>query len=321
MTATTDSDTTAPDTDQPLVSAVITTYNRPSYLERAVESVLQQTYHNIELVVVDDHSKSPASETLAGIDLDGLTAVQCIRHESNQGANAARNTAIDAASGKYIAFLDDDDRWLPEKIERQVAAFRDAPDSVGAVYTGLKTDQGDGFNESIPPAIDGDLTKALLCENVVGSLSVFMIVADLAVDVKLDERFPCWADLEWYINLSQHAEFERIPEVLVVYDPDSHNRLTADLDKKRTGYELFVEEFSPVAKEYGALFHRKMCGWAAFRLGKSAYYRGCYSQARRYLALSVVMYPLEPTFFVHFGASLGGKPVHKTVRYVKALDF
>ncbi|WP_336328791.1 glycosyltransferase family 2 protein [Halovenus sp. HT40] len=296
----------------------MTTYNRPSYLERAVHSVLNQTYDNIELVVVDDHSETPASETLSEIDLSGLAADQCVRHEENQGANAARNTGIDAASGEYIAFLDDDDRWVPEKIERQVAAFRDGPDELGAVYTGLKTEQGDGFNESIPPEIDIDLTKALLCENVVGSLSVFMVRADLAAKVRLDERFPCWADLEWYINLSRHAEFERIPDPLVIYESDSHNRLTTDIKKKQAGYDLFVEEFSPVAKEYGSLFYRKMRGWAAYRLGASAYYRGFYSRARQYLTLAVVMYPLESSFFILFVASLGGKPVHKTVRYVRS---
>jgi glycosyltransferase involved in cell wall biosynthesis len=312
---------TPADSEQPLVTAVITTYNRPSYLERSVQSVLDQSYDNIELVVVDDHSDTPASETLSELDLSELTAFQCLYHEENQGANAARNTGIDAASGEYIAFLDDDDRWLPGKIERQVDAFCEASPSVGVVYTGLKVTRGDGFNESIPPAIEGDMTKALLCDNVVGSLSVCMVRADIAAEVPLDERFPCWADLEWYINVSRHAAFERIPEALVVYEPDSHNRLTADITKKQAGYDLFIEEFTPLAKEYGRLWYRKMRGWAAYRLGKSAYHRGFYASARRYLTLAIVMYPLEPSFFIHFVASLGGKPVHKTVRFVRELDF
>lgn len=319
MTRQTDSETTEQTpggSASPLVSAVITTYNRPSYLERAVHSVLDQTYDSIELVVVDDHSDTPASETLSGIDLSGLSAVQCLRHEENQGANAARNTGIDAASGEYLAFLDDDDRWVPEKIERQVEAFFDAPADVGAVYTGLKSDKGDGFSDSIPPVVEGNLTEALLCENVVGSLSVFMVRTDLATEVRLDERFPCWADLEWYINLSRHAEFRRIPEPLVIYDSGSHNRLTADIEKKQAGYDLFVEEFTPLAKELDC--YRKMRGWAAYRLGKSAYHRGFYARARRYLTLAVVMYPFEPQFFKLFGASLGGRPIHKTVRFVKS---
>jgi glycosyltransferase involved in cell wall biosynthesis len=307
---------TGADSSPPLVSAIITTYNRPSYLERAVHSVLKQTYSNIELVVVDDHSDTHARETLAEIDLGELTAVTCVRHEENRGANAARNTGIEASSGEYIAFLDDDDRWVPEKIERQVDVFLDSSQDVGVVYAGIKKITENGIQVTNPPAIDGDMTKALLCGNVVGSMSVVMVRADLAKRVPLDEQFPSWADLEWYVNLSKHAEFSRIPEPLVVYDSRSHNRLSADLDKKLTAYELFVEEFGPGAREYGTLFYRKMRGWTAFRLGKAAYYRGYYGYARRYLALAFVMYPFERQFFVFLLLSLGGKPVHKTVRII-----
>jgi glycosyltransferase involved in cell wall biosynthesis len=313
-------DAGAPDRPSPLVSAVVTTYDRPSYLRRAVRSVLDQTYDEVELVVVDDHSETPARDHLGSVDLSGLTSFQCVRHGENRGANAARNTGIEAASGEYVAFLDDDDRWHPEKTERQVAALADAPEGVGAAYTGLETFHEDGREESIPPAVEGDLTKALLCENVVGSMSVFMVRTDLARAVPLDERFPCWADLEWYINLSRRTEFRRVAEPLVVYESDSHNRLTADIQKKRAGYELFVEEFTPLAREYGRLFARKMRGWAAYRLGASAYYRGYYPSARRYLSLSLRLYPFEPSFLVLFLAALGGKPVHRTVRFARELD-
>lgn len=305
---------------QPLVSAVIPTYNRPSYLRKAVESVRDQTYDSIELVVVDDHSEEPAREELAEMELNRFVDVTCIRHEENRGVNGARNTGIDVAAGEFVAFLDDDDRWVPEKIERQVARFRDTGDDVGVVYTGVRNIKADRTHEMIPPAVEGDITKALLCRNVVGSMSVVMVRTELAESVRLDDRFPSWADLEWYVNLSRHADFERIPEPLVVYESRSHNRLSADVEKKGVAYELFVDEFAPLAKEYGALFARKMHGWAAFRFGSSAYYRGHYAQARRYLALAVVLYPLEPQFFVLLFASLGGKPVHRTIRFAREID-
>lgn len=308
------------DSAQPLVSAVITTYNRPSYLQRAVRSVLEQTYDNIELIVVDDHSDTHASDVLSELDFTDLTDFQYVRHGQNRGANAARNTGIQLSSGEYIAFLDDDDRWAPKKIERQIDVFLNATENVGAVYTGLKKVTGNGVRETSPPAVEGDITKALLCNNVVGSLSVIMTKADLAEEVSLDERFPSWADLEWYVNLSRHADFRRIPEPLVIYESRSHNRLSADIEKKRAGYELFIEEFGPVAKEYGHLFDRKMRGWAAFRLGKAAYHRGYYDHARRYLTLSALRYPLEPRFFVFLFLSLGGRPLHRTIRFATQFE-
>lgn len=297
--------------DPPLVSVVITTYNRPSYLRKSVRSVLDQTYEPIELVVVDDCSDEPATETLAEMDLDALSASMCLRHPTNRGANAARNTGVRASSGEYVAFLDDDDRWKPEKIERQVDAFEAASDDVGVVYTGIETICPEGRGVEIPPPIEGDLTKALLCRNDIGSMSVVMVRGDVAREVQLDEEFETWADLEWYIRLSTVSRFERIPDPLVVYEYTSHGRLSDDFEKERRSYRRFLDRFDPLAAEYGWLFHRKMRAWAAFRVGSDALYTGHYPQARRYLSTSVSQYPFERRFLIYWLASLGG---HVTYR-------
>ena len=303
--------------DAPLVSVVLPTYDRPSYLRAAVESVLVQTYDPVELVVVDDHSERPAEETLAEMDLGALAGVRCLRHEENRGVNAARNTGIEAASGEYIAFLDDDDRWKPEKTARQVAAFEAAGDGVGVVYAGKRTVRPDGTGTRIPPAVEGDMTKALLCRNVVGTMSVVMVRSELARAVPLDESFPAWADLAWYVELSRRTAFERLPEPLAVYEFTSHGRLSDDVEKKRAGYERFRERFGPVAAEYGRLFHRKFRGWAAYRIGTTALWAGDYAQARRFLAAAVAAYPLESAFATHLLAAAGGPRTHRVARRVR----
>jgi len=304
------------DRSDPLVSAVITTYDRPTHLRSAVESVREQTYDRIELVVVDDHSETPARDTLRDVELEPLAGFECIRHEENRGANAARNTGIRAASGEYVAFLDDDDQWLPEKTERQVDAFRES-DDVGVVYTGIRERTRDETSVSIPPPIDGDITKALLCRNVVGSMSVAMVRTDLARAVPLDERFPSWADLQWYVELSRRTGFRRVPEPLVLYECTSPGRLSRDFEKEKVSYELFVEEFDELAATYGHLFHRKMRGWAAYRVGTGAFHSGHYDRARRYFAAAVASYPFEPEFFEFLFASLGGRSTHRLARLVK----
>lgn len=302
---------------QPLVSAVITTYERPRYLRKAAQSVLDQTYNPMELVVVDDHSETPARQTLAGMKLDDLADVRCVRHEENRGANAARNSGIEASSGEYIAFLDDDDRWQPSKTARQIEAFRESSEDVGVVYTGVeKVSETDAY-ERIPPVVDGDITKALLCRNVVGGMSVAMVRTDLATEVPFDERFPAWADLEWFINLSQRTEFKQLPDPLVVYEYRSPNKLTDDLEKKQTAYRLFVEEFDPVAAQYGRLFRRKMRAWAAYRVGNTAFMQERYALAWRYFAVAVSWYPFETRFGKHLAVSSGGKLLHRIARSVK----
>lgn len=299
----------------PLVSVVVTTYNRPSYLERAVESVHRQTHDPLELVVVDDYSDTPAESVLADLDLDlnRFSDVHCVRHEENRGANAARNTGIRTASGEFIAFLDDDDRWKPQKTARQVCAFTES-DDVDVVYTGMETTNGNDTGIWIPPVVNGDLTKALLCQNVVGTLSAIMIRTDLARRIPLDESFPSWADLQWYVELSTCAEFKRIPEPLVVYEFDSHNRLSDDIEKKRVAYERFVDEFDNLAAEYGPLFKRKMRAWAAYRIGSTALYGGQYGDARRMLAIALLRYPFESKFIAYFLATLGGRYSHGLAR-------
>ncbi len=313
-TSTAAGDGDQPAVARPLVSAVIPTYDRPSYLRSAVESVLAQTHDPIELVVVDDHSPRPAAEILDGMSLGALEAVRCRRHPENRGVNAARNTGIEAASGEYVAFLDDDDRWRPEKTERQVAAFEAAGDDVGVVYTGRVAVRHDDIASRAPPAVDGELTRALLCRNVVGSMSVVMVRADLARTVPLDEGFPAWADLAWYVDLSRHTRFRRLPDPLVVYEYTSHGRLSDDFDKKRAGYGRFLEKYDPVAAEYGPVFRRKMRAFAAYRLGRTALQTGEYATARRLLATAVVGYPLEPAFLPQLAAAAGGRRTHAVAR-------
>lgn len=301
----------------PLVTAVVTTYDRPDHLRSAVESVREQTYENLELVVVDDHSSTPAREVLADVALDSLAAHRVVRHETNRGANAARNTGIDAADGEYVAFLDDDDQWRPKKLARQVHAVEG--DDAGVAYCGIKRVLPDAERIQIPRAVDGDMTKALLRENVVGSMSVALVETDIAERVPLDERFPCWADLEWFVELSRETAFTRIPEPLVVYDCESPGRLTEDFEKTQRGYELFVEEFEPLAATYGDRFRREFRAWAAFRAGKSAVHDGRYDRARQLLFAAVRDYPFEPQFATYLLAALGGERTHDLGRAVRTL--
>jgi glycosyltransferase involved in cell wall biosynthesis len=118
---------------QPLVSVVIPTYNRERTLRRAVESVFRQTCQDFEIIVVDDGS---ADGTLQLLRSFPDQRVRILQHPTNRGAAAARNRGIAAAKGTYVAFLDSDDEWLPEKLAVQVEDLATTPDSLGASCTG-----------------------------------------------------------------------------------------------------------------------------------------------------------------------------------------
>jgi len=306
--------------DTPTVSVVITTYDRPSYLPGAVETVAEQTYDPIELIVVDDSSPTPASEVLSSTNEYGFASFEIIRHEENRGPNAARNTGISTADGEYIAFLDDDDRWHPEKVARQVGRFETANPDVGVVSTGWKRVRNGSTEEKwLPPEIGGDVTRAILCRNVVGTQSAVMVRAAIAKRIPLDERFPRWADQEWYVSLSTECAFDRIREPLVVHEFGTHNRITDDTEKLYEAHRLFVEKYLPLAAEYGSVMRRKMRGWADFRVGKPLLRMGEYEMARRFLINAVQWYPLEPKFYTYAGASLGGRWTHSAARSLNEL--
>lgn len=305
--------------NSPLVSVVITTYNRPECLVRAIQTVSAQTYRPIEIVVVDDHSRVPASDVVRTLSPD-VADLRCIRHDENRGANAARNTGVAEARGSYVAFLDDDDRWAPDKLERQIAAFERTDSTVGLVFTGRKhVGDGDITERKIPDPIEGDVTKQLLCRNIVGTQSSVMVRTAVARDVPFDEDIQRWADLEWYIRVSKVCDFHAVREPLVIYTFDAGNRISDDFDRLRTSVRQFIEKYSDLAREYGLLFERKMRGWAYHRVARSCVYAGNYTGARRYSRRAIATYPFESSFYVYAFASLGGRLTHRTAQVVRTV--
>ncbi|MFC7193467.1 glycosyltransferase family 2 protein [Halosimplex aquaticum] len=119
----------------PQVSVIIPTYNRATLVKRAIQSVLNQTFKDFELIIVDDASDDETPEVIDSINDARL---EYIRHDLNRHGGAARNTGIKYASGKYIAFLDDDDEWYPTKLERQVERFETVSNEIGSFIAGAR---------------------------------------------------------------------------------------------------------------------------------------------------------------------------------------
>src|SRR4030042_587586 len=113
----------------PKVSVIITTYNRVHFVCEAIDSVLNQTFKDFEIIVVDDGSTDNTKEALKRYSKNIFYIYQ-----SNKGRSQARNTGLKVAKGDYIAFLDDDDIWVPHKLEKQVA-FMDSNPNIGLVHT------------------------------------------------------------------------------------------------------------------------------------------------------------------------------------------
>ncbi len=120
--------------DSPLVSVIVPTYNRADLVRRAVDSILLQTHRNVEVLVIDDGSTDQTLEVLKEAQARD-SRVQPLRNNSPKGCAGARNTGLQQARGEYIAFLDDDDEFLPEKIQTQVEFLQRHPQA-GVVVSG-----------------------------------------------------------------------------------------------------------------------------------------------------------------------------------------
>lgn len=304
--------------DDPLVSVVIPTYDRNDALPEAIESVTEQTYDNIELVVVDDGSPTPVSETLTGMSFAPLESVLFVRHNENRGANVARNTGIRTAQGKYIAFLDDDDRWDERKIERQVEAFKEAGPQVGVVYTGMRAESPRGTTVTSPSA-RGNVIKDLLVGETFGQFSSVMVDSDVIDAAGLpDERFPAWQDREWFFRLAQHCHFEPVSETLTYRQTGGSDSISKNFEEKRdVAYPLFMEKHYPLAKEYGPYYARTFLASMRRNLGRSAVRANRYQEARKYFLWAFIANPLYRPLHTHLIASLGGKRTYEFASRVR----
>lgn len=201
----------------PFVSVVIPGYNA-MYLGEAIISVLAQTFHDFELIVIDDGSPDGrVSEVCAG-----FPEVRCLRQE-NAGASAARNRGILEARGEWVAFLDDDDQWLPEKLAKQVELIRadlarPNEQRLGLVFCGQYWLQDGEITGSRVERADGSMYHQLLYRNFIGTTSSVMIPKAILEEVgPFDEGILCSQDYEIYLRIARISRIRSVAEPLIRY--------------------------------------------------------------------------------------------------------
>lgn len=303
-------------TESPLVSVVVPAYDRPEGLRRAVESVAGQTCPNIELIVVDDCSPTPLRPVVDGLDTSGLAAVSYLRNEANRGGSATRNRGIRAATGDFLAFLDDDE-WKPTKLARQVETFAASDDDVGVVDVGTDLVREGRVVNTVAHSLRGWVTAELLTGASISEYSGVMVRAEAVDTVGYpDERYPSWQDREWFVRLSVEYAFEACEEPLVVRHLDGDDRVTRNYVRKRdVTYPLFVETFRPLAARYGRGVERRFEAAMAGKMGRTAVQHGHYADARRFLLRSLRLDPTDLDGYLFLAAALGGRYTYGPARW------
>ncbi len=234
--------------NSPLVSVVIPTYSRPTFLKRCVESVLNQSYSNIEIFVVDDNNPETEerleTEKVMACFADN-TRVTYLQHEKNKNGSAARNTGWRQSSGKYITFLDDDDEIEPTKIEKQVECLEDLDDSWGSCYTGYRIIKENGSQVVSSETRSGDCyLYALMRTMFMGSGSNLFVRKEIVDGIGgYDESFKRNQDIEFLARVLEHYKIAYVDEILLTIHQEG-SRTVRSFEQIDSYSQHYLDKFS-----------------------------------------------------------------------------
>ncbi|MGA1874719.1 MAG: glycosyltransferase [bacterium] len=236
----------------PMVSVIVPTYNRPDMLADALKSILDQSYQNFEIIVVND----------AGIDVENIVTslnhegtITYIKHSRNRGLAAARNTGIKVARGKYIAYLDDDDLFYPDHMKTLIT-FLDGND-YRIAYTDAhrahqKKNEGKyiTLEKDVPYSFDFDCQK-MLRENFIPVLCFMHEKACLDEVGLFDESLKCLEDWDLWIRMSQKFAFAHIKKVTCMFSwrTDGTTMTSGKWEEFEKARSIIAEKFKPYSCE------------------------------------------------------------------------
>lgn len=290
--------------ETPAVSVILPTRNRARLLGRAARSVLDQTWRDLELIIVDDASEDETPALVAALD---DTRVRSLRCAERRGAAGARNFGMARARGAFIAFQDSDDWWLPAKLARQMGRFDAGGTRLGLVYCVCRRLQ-DGCGRDMPPPWasqrEGLMFEALLGGNLITTpTAVIRRETIAACGGGFDDRFPPLEDWEFFLRVARRYEVGLVDEPLVesTLQPDS---ISLRQDDYIAALERIITLYDAEFRTRAALYARH-CGTLADRLcragragaGRVRFMQAWRAQPRRLGALAGWLLSFAPGLY------------------------
>lgn len=282
---------------QPLVSVIIPAYNSEKYIVGAISSILAQTYKNLEIIIVDDGS----TDSTARVVKDKINAKRYplsakYIHQKNGGPSAARNRGIRESKGEYIAFLDSDDIWLPEKIERQVNYCIDNS-QCGLIYTGYDTCDENGIivSKFIKKEVSKkEILKNLYLKNVISTASTVMVRRECFDRVGyFDEALKVAEDWDMWIRILNLYDFYYINESLARYTIRKESQSYNGQKNLDNDLRFLDKIFSDPKMRNNALLKRRAYGARYYSAAIAYKENNSISNARGCLLKSFCLYPFD----------------------------
>ncbi len=244
----------------PLVSCIIPTFNRANKVTNAIKSIQNQSYKNIEIIVVDDQS----SDNTHKVVKDLMQNDNRIQYHLNplKGANNARNYGIEQAKGSYIAFLDDDDVWVKDKTEKQVQFFNQLDENYGVVYCAFVRKTLTGKSKKRHPnkfsrIKNGNILPRMLKRNFIGTPTILVKSSVFEEVGTFNPKFSSFQDWELLTKIAAKYHFYYINEPLVISYESSdsitrnkHGRVITSIMHLKQFDDLYRKNPSILAKRY-----------------------------------------------------------------------
>lgn len=266
-----------------VVSVIIPTYGEPTYLENAIKSVLNQTFQNWQLIIVDDNNPNSdarkRTESLVGSYLLKDNRIIYIKHEFNKNGAVARNTGFAVAKGEYIALLDSDDEYMQERLQVCLDVMKDAPADVAGVYTGCEFRRDGKVYYRHTAVSSGRFLKETLACTFMFSTGSNIFVRKSVVDELngFDPTFLRHQDYEFLVRVFEKYSLTGIPDILVIKNNENINR--PDIDKQIAIKEQYLSKYKYIIDELPAEEKNYIYLWKNVTLAEAAMAQKSYKMA------------------------------------------
>lgn len=291
----------------PAISIILPTYNRAYVLGRAIRSILNQTFQDFELIIIDDNSKDGTEELVRSIVSEKIKYV-CQKEKTSPAI--ARNRGIQLAKGRYIAFQDSDDEWMPDKLERQFADLEKAPPEVGVSCSGFYRVINNVKTYMSPASVirtEGKIFSSLL-KRPYGWPQTVLVKRECFDKAGLfDEHFNVWEDYELLLRLSKCYDFKYIDEPLVIIYPQPDSVSQNQNTYITASRQLLEKYFEDIRQDKGLL------RWYYFRIGDLLCHDGKLKEGRGYFLKSIEENPKDLKAACAFLLSFSGKLIYNVV--------
>ena len=229
------------------ISVIIPTYGTPIFLENSIKSVLNQTFQDLELIIVDDNNPDTEArqktEELVERYINNENRIRYIKHEHNKNGAVARNTGFAVAKGKYISLLDSDDEYMPERLQKCFDMMENASDNIAGVYTGCEFRRGAKVYHVEKNVKPGNfLVDTLACKFMFCTGSNIFVRKSVVDELNgFDGAFLRHQDYEFLVRVFEKYDLAAIPEPLVIKNNENFN--LPNLDKQVAIKKQYLDKF------------------------------------------------------------------------------